>query len=161
MIVENSSLVITISNQPFEPFTYRNGFTASVYYAVRIGYNIGSDNLFTEIDSYPAQSDSNCTTLILSCTNNTLSIPLTFLTASKTVEISSPVTVQVQEKFGYITPDIEAYPKTAFVFKGESSGWSNVQTISLNDVSALPAPSIPELSLPVILPLLLSSFTLL
>jgi hypothetical protein len=158
-IIENSSLVITITNQPFESFTYRNGFTASVYYDVKIGYNLGSDNLFTEVEGYPAQSNSNYTMVILPYFNNSLMIPLTFFTPSKTVEIASPVTVQVQEKIGYITPDIESYPKTAFIFTGESSGWSDTQTIPLNDVSALHVPSTPKFSSIVILPLLLSSFT--
>jgi hypothetical protein len=159
-LVENSSLVITITNQAFEQFTYRNGFTASVYYDIKIGYTFGSDNLSAEIDCYPAESNSNYTTLILPCINNTLSTPLTFLTAQKTVEIASPVTIQVREKIGYITPDIKSYPKTAFIFTGESSGWSDTQTISLSDVSALPAPSVPEVSLPLILSLVLCLFSI-
>jgi hypothetical protein len=161
IIVENSSLVIAITNQPFEPFKFRNGFTAAVYYDIRIEYNIGSNALFTELDGYPAQSDSNLTTISLLYINNTISLPLTFLTASKAVEINSPVSIQIQEKIGYITPDIGVYPKTAFVFTGNLSGWSIAQTISLNEVSALPTPSVPEFSGLVILPLLLSSFSVL
>jgi hypothetical protein len=160
-LVQNSSLVITIINQPFTPFTYKNGFTATVFYDIQIGYHLTSDEAYSEVDGYPAQVDSNYTTITLPLANNTIQMPATYLTlGSKTLEIDSPVSIQVQTRIGYIVPDINSYPKTAFVFRGELSEWSSAQTITLNQLSDLPSPSVPEFSWLVVLPLLLSSFSI-
>ena len=156
-LVQNSSLVITITNQPLTPFTYQNGFTATAFYDIQIGYHLMSDEAFTEVEGYPAQVDSNYTTITLPLVNNTIQMPATYLTlGSKTLEIDSPVSIQVQTRIGYIVPDINSYPKTAFVFRGELSGWSSAQTITLNQQSSLPSPSIPEFSWLTILPILLT-----
>jgi hypothetical protein len=156
-LVQNSSLEITITNQPFPPFTYQNGFTETAFYDIQIVYHLMSDEAFAEVDGYPAQVDSNYTMITLPLVNNTMQMPATYLTlGSRTLEIDSPVSIQVQTRIGYIVPDINSYPKTAFVFRGELSGWSNAQTITLNQQSSLPSPSVTEFSWLTILPILLT-----
>ena len=81
------------------------------------------------------------------------------LRTENSVFVDTKFSVEVEAIIGF--PGRQAVPpQFPYVVYGETSGWSNAETITVPSSSAspTPSPSIPELSWLVIVPLLLSVF---
>jgi hypothetical protein len=154
--VENKTIEIKIKNQPFEPFYNANGQAINLYYNIRIkGYfEQNWTEVYRPVYGFPLQStDSDYTVL-----------SYTWVEQGETQIGSSMITLrngaqadfQVEAMIGYIAdsgPYSDRSPRE--YFEGETSGWSNTQSITIGEVSASisPSPTVPEFPIRVILPL--------
>ena len=159
--VDNRTLEFRIKNQPFTPFhdSY-SSFDIILYYNVRMKGHFEENwtNLYLMDDSHPQQStiDYTLIPLALGASSNT---PLRWLPSNATVDF------QVQAMIGYFHRDASTF-WAPWVFDGETSGWSNTQTIAIPETStsispspnSTPTPTVPEFPILVILPLFLSMF---
>jgi hypothetical protein len=140
--VDNRSLQFTIKNQPFAPYTDSNGTHIGLYYNFRIKGAYG-----TEWDYYPfapngwttrryggmfggnstespadlAQSNSEYTTI-------TIQIPGVYR-----VPAEAQLEVQAQALIGHMEPTDYMMAGHVYAFTGESSGWSNTQTLTISE----------------------------
>jgi hypothetical protein len=130
---DSKTIQVTIANQP--------SLNHSLFYNVRYRVNSGNwMDIYTMDDAYPPQSDSEYTiiSVYLHPQGNTTIVPT-----------NSIVDVQVETMSGYIhrdynpnhTSQLDMYP---YVFTGETSEWSNTQTITISDDSVSPSPTVPE-----------------
>ena len=149
--VDNRSLQFTIKNQPFVPYTDSNGTHIGLYYNFRIKGAYG-----TEWDYYPfapngwttrryggifwgnstespadlAQSNSEYTTI-------TIQIPGVYR-----VPAEAQLEVQAQALIGHMEPTDYMMAGHVYVFTGESSDWSNTQSITISESQTqTPSPS--------------------
>jgi hypothetical protein len=141
---DSKTIEVTIANQP--------SLNHSLFYNVKYRINNGNwKDIYTNDDAYPPQSDSDYTIILVPLHpqgNNTL------------VPANSILDVQVEAMIGYIhrgynpnhTSQLDMYP---YVFTGETSGWSNTQTITLSDNSVSSTPNVPEFPFILIVCLLL------
>jgi hypothetical protein len=134
--VENKSIEITISNQPFATYTDAEGNHINLYYNVRVKGHFEENwtELFTNsgeypsLGSYPEQDyKSHCTVF---------SIPEAYPS-------NAQVDFQVEALAGYFTKVyLGNTPEYRNIFTGESSDWSDTQTLTI------PAPSPTPTSAP-------------
>jgi hypothetical protein len=130
---ENKSIVITIKNQPFTHY-YDNGTPIGLFYDVRFKGSFQeywrqayeAPNSFTpkylNDDSLPEYTE--------------ISFPLENFAFAGEIPKSGEVNFQVQALIGYRTYYRESwYFMDAYdvTFTGESSGWSNTQTITIGE----------------------------
>jgi hypothetical protein len=118
--------------------------------------------LYRPSDGYPTQSDAEYTVISLGTLGEN---GLSLATNAKMIDVPSggKVDFQVEAMIGYVsrvynsnaTGMFDLYP---WRFTGETSGWSNTQTITIGEISAspTPTPTVPEFPILVILPLFLS-----
>jgi hypothetical protein len=141
--IQYSTVKIIIKNQPFT----NQSLEDKLYYNVRIKPHNYPDSYWLELfhagaDGYPIQTLSNYTTIPLAVEG----------TQAQGTIISTGATtdIQVEAMIGYIgrnnTMDPYPYP---YVFFGETSGWSNIQKVTLPPknaftVSPSPSPTVPE-----------------
>ena len=131
--VEYSAVVITIRNQPFSPSFSTEGRQISFfYYNVRIKDHHQSDNYWNELyrvdEGFLPPSKSNYTNIPIPV-EGVQNVGIVIPTGTQT-------DIQVEAMIGSIgrqfnpnaTSQIDMYP---YVFTGETSGWSNIQTITL------------------------------
>ncbi len=155
--VENSSIVITILNQPFTPYIIDNyGNRVNLLYNVRMKGQFTDvwTNLYNNLEDHPLSSGSEYTVLTFPVNSNASN--------SLTIPIGSQVDFQVQAMIGY-GQVFEGFG-TPLIFHGNTSGWSDTQTVTIpaSSTSASPSPTptstpaVPELSWLVIVPLFLS-----
>ena len=150
---EWDSIVVNIENQPFTPYKDSNGNQIELFYNVRSKGH--SSEIWVERhnaeEGFPKPLDSAYRTV-----DYTVDLP-----------VNAQVDFQVQAFIGYNTRITDAWTPFGeeyhYVFNGESSGWSNTQTISIADSSVSsstpdPSPTVPELSWWAIVPLLLAVF---
>ena len=144
------TLELTIENQPFTTY-YEGIWEITLQYNIRTKGNYSEDwiELYSPSGWCPPQSDSEHTVISLGTLGeNGLSID----TNTKMIGVpsGSQVDFQVEAMIGYIhrvynssaTDHFEMYP---WVFTGEKSGWSNIQTIAIPS-SSTPSPSqVPSL----------------
>jgi hypothetical protein len=166
--IENkSSIQFTIKNQPFD----RSLNYSFLYYNLR--YRVNASNwseVYKPDDGYPAQSNSDFTVLSFSSSSEyegyfldiSTNPPWSFAIIAPA---NSVLDVQAEALIGYIhrvfnpnaTDQLSMYP---YVFTGETSGWSNAQTITIPETapspSVTPSPSIPEFPT-MILPILMAA----
>lgn len=179
-LVDNRTLVFTIKNQPFTTYKDSHGNEIGLYYNFRVKEHSGSQWYY-----YPFEPKGTTKWLYGILTMGILSGP--FFNSSKsenttayvnfysffnthTVPSNSQLDVQVQAKIGQIILDYTGLRAgSGYNFTGNSSNWSNTQTITLTEgststdissspsatPSATPAPTtaVPEFPLLVILPL--------
>lgn len=133
---------LTIKNQPFDR---NNTYHYSFFYNVRTRINDGNwSDVYTPEDGYPTQSDYDYTVLSFSSTGNGDGYFID--TASRYNGIYAPsnakLDFQVQAMIGYRKRSWEFIggQMLPYVFEGETSGWSNTQTITISD-SATPTPT--------------------
>ncbi|HLN46463.1 MAG TPA: hypothetical protein VK209_12225 [Candidatus Sulfotelmatobacter sp.] len=149
---ENTSTIqFTIKNQPFDKSLNR-----SLYYNIR--YRINGSNwkeVYRPDDGFPSQSHSNYTILEFSSSNEydgyfldtSTSPPWSFTIIAPN---NSILDVQAKAMIGYIhrvpnsnfTSQLDMYP---YVFSGETSDWSNTQTITI-PISSQPENPTPNQS---------------
>jgi hypothetical protein len=165
----NKTIELSIKNQPSYP---NYGF----FYNVRMRINDGNWSLLYSIDDVPIQSTGEYTNLSYPSFQPVVEYQYDLGDRIQDLFAGDKVDFQVQAKIGSIhrtfnpnaANQLEMYP---YVFTGEVSGWSSIQTIIIPDDNALPSTSspsstitpstsIPEFPLLVILPLLfaVSSF---
>jgi hypothetical protein len=141
--VDNQTMIFTVKNQPFTPYNDSSGRNIEFYYNFRYKGHFGTVwsyypfNLngfstghyggidFTQFTYYPA-SDSDFT--VTSIDLSTLGIP-----------DNGQVDFQVQAQFGYITDTSSAFASrvygAVYSFTGQSSDWSNTQTVTVGQTS--------------------------
>jgi hypothetical protein len=151
---------LTIKNQPFESYT-DNGQTISLYYNVH--FKLHDSDSWTAMyycgDVFPTHSDSQDITLIyplqLTVYDNTSYYLLKergglYYLLSQ-VPFNDQMDFRVQAMEGVLT---------SASFTGQTSDWTNVQTLTIPGPSALsdptPAESVPELSWFMVLPLFIA-----
>jgi hypothetical protein len=149
--VENNSIQVRIKNQAFNLFDITengNSWTVNLYYNIRIRGHFAEQSqdwieLYRASDGYPHQwSDSEYTIL---------SYPLgvgshTYL-GTKMIDLKAgdKVDFQVEAMSGYIHREVTSIPGAGWIFTGETSGWSNTQTITIPTTSSPgSSPTIPE-----------------
>ena len=164
--VENRSFEFIIRNQPFTPYVDSQGNNIHLFYNLRFKGHFGTEwmyfpfldngqgagrsgaSLFTFYNPDLAASDSAYTTLLES-------IPVLFNPPdNKLPSIGDEVDFQVQALTGYISSQGDGFYSLA----GQSSSWSNTQTITIlaPSTSPNPSPTIPELSWLGVIPLMVS-----
>jgi len=149
--VDNRSLQFTIKNQPFTPYTDANGTQIGLYYNFRVKGAYGTEwnyypfapngvttrrygGLFggnsTESPADLVQSNSEYTTI-------TIQIPDLY-----NVPMEAQLDVQAQALIGYMVPSDYMMSGHVYAFTGESSDWSNTQTLTIGESqTATPSPA--------------------
>jgi hypothetical protein len=150
--VENRSIEFTFKNQPFAPYTDSSGNNIQLYYNFRFKGNYGEAWTYYPEDSngrsvihygggiqvddtqlypplYPA-SNSDYTVVLLRL--GLLGPPV----GSQEIPDGVEVDFQAQALIGYFDRNDYGY----YIFTGESSDWSNTQTITIGE-SQTPTPS--------------------
>jgi hypothetical protein len=156
--IEARTIEIRIKNIPFTPFEIKNG---SNIYNAQFCYNIRFKGHFEEEwhEAYNPNvngllgRDSGIET-VFSRQGEYSSIEGLKLTAQgmyTTFPPNAQIDFQVEAMIGYIHHVI-AMPFSADVFEGQTSGWSNTQTLT---IPASSTPEIPEFPSGIILPLLI------
>lgn len=124
--VENKTIVLTMKNQPFTPYTDTNSNRIRLYYNIRIKGQFTED--WTELWRKDA-SDSDYTTTYYLYGKDAVKDILTQITSGYKVEF------QVQAAIGHIEshhhPDAPYYFGWYDVFTGETSDWSSTQTLTI------------------------------
>ncbi|MGD0070025.1 MAG: hypothetical protein ABSB71_00485 [Candidatus Bathyarchaeia archaeon] len=150
--VDNESIVITITNQPFVSFIDNiNGspWNISLFYDVREKGHFAenwTNVYFTE--DMPIESGLQYTVLTYPVTHYS-NAPDSYTLGDIMVQIPAggQVDFQVEALIGYSHRIIEM-PWNPWVFEGQTSGWSNTQTITIpatsTSASPSPTPTIPE-----------------
>ena len=123
--IEYSAVKIIIKNQPFSNQT--NG--DYLYYNVRIKPHNYPDSYWLELfyagaDGYPIQTLSNYTTIPLPVEGAQV--------LGTTIPTGATTDIQVESMIGHIGRNQTMIPYPyPYVFFGETSGWSNTQTVTL------------------------------
>jgi hypothetical protein len=150
--VQNRSIEVIIKNQPFTPYEDSNGNSIDLYYNVRSKGHYG-DNWYYYPYYFRAlpiiAMDNDYTILSFGLDghkDDQYSFGLGDLSAGSQVDF------QVQASIGYYSNPLYEITLEYNVFTGETSGWSNTQTLT---VSASSTPEIPEFPSWIILPLLI------
>ena len=172
--VHNSSITVRVTNQPFTPYMDANNNTVQLYYGVRWKGQY-TDTWEGSAEGIKASSGFY-TDIPLGFTSNTYGWG--GVAAINWHALGNPVDIQVEALEGYATQTqnstLENLIQSITVLA--SSGWSSTQTIIASNVSTSPTPTIspsaatpsptpnftspiPEFSWLVILPLLLSVFS--
>jgi hypothetical protein len=139
--VDNESIVVTIKNQPFVSFMDTvNGepWNISLFYNIEMKGHY-AENWTDQYPEdpwypwYPANSNSNYT--IISNTYGNYSI-------LGDIPSGAQVDFQVEALIGYIDRDFShGFFDAPYVFNGQTSGWSNTQTITIGSTSTSPTPN--------------------
>ncbi len=161
--VENKSIELTIKNQPFTPYMQNGQFYISIFYNVKEKGNFAQN--WTEIYSagrgYLIPDKGSYTMVSYSLTQNEFPF-WDHVTNGGTIDF------QVQALAGYTyverySNDGQFLPNPGYYFEGQTSDWSNTQTITIPETSSsaspTPTPTVPEFPALAILPLLLSIFS--
>ena len=132
-----TTLELTIKNQPFDE---DNIYNYSLVYNVRIRtFDENWTALYNAEDGYPPQSDSVLT--VLSYVSGEIAYypgenyPLAPSKEVGRIPSYGQVDFQVQAMIGYRTRSWKFYggQMLPYVFEGESSGWSNIQTVTIGE----------------------------
>lgn len=141
--VENSTIDLTIKNQPYTPILVHEGtsnWTASFYYNVRVKGHYADDwmNVYSPDTDYPKKSNSTYTVLTYSTRgDNGFDVGGRMLASNSGNQIDFQVQAMIGATHrGYsanATDQLDMFP---FVFDGETSVWSSTQTVIILDNSA-------------------------
>ena len=157
--IQYSTVNIIIKNQPFANQSDGNNF----YYNVRIKPHNYPDSYWLELfsagnEGFPIQTSSNYTIIPLPVEGSQV--------FGTTIPNGETTDIQVEAMIGHIGRNntMTPYPYP-YVFFGQTSGWSNTQTVTLPPkipftATTTSTPSVPELTWLVIVPLLLSVFSI-
>lgn len=134
LALENDKVVLTIQNQPFD---VHNSDNYSFYYDVRVMNAGGSWSSFRrDTEAYPTQSESNYTTFSYVIGKSQLFPSLTTLDGIP-IPPAGDASFQVMALVGTLD-ESWSYPDGSFSLglKGQVSGWSDSQTITLPSINA-------------------------
>jgi hypothetical protein len=148
----NRTIELTIKNQPFTSYQ-SNGQIINLFFNVRFKGHYAQNwtNMYYTEDYIVENYSSDHTKLSYSLGQISMD----------ELNPKGQVDFQVQAFIGSIHRDASTF-WAPWVFDGESSGWSNTQTITIPETSAsaspnpTPTPTVPEFSWYIILPLLAS-----
>ena len=159
-----TTITLTIRNQPFDAASqYPDGFFYNV--AISVDGKNWSELYHVEDaeDWYPQQSNSS-TTVLTYVAGETIYYPKDTSQGVSVIPKSGEVAFQVQAMIGHRDRGAFKNGFMPYVLVGESSDWSNTQTITIPASSTSPSPTatstVPELSWLVILPLLFTVFAI-
>jgi hypothetical protein len=181
--VENKSIEIIIKNQPFSQYMDSTGNRINLFYNITVKGHFGNTWNYAYNNPYRGllnASDSDYTIISMPIGHHSTvpsgGYPL------EGIDTGDSVDFQVQAQIGYYTiystgmfaGIIGGAMDFYYIFAGQTSGWSNTQTIAItatsistsssptaiptNTLSPAPSPTVPELSWLAIVPLLLSVF---
>ena len=153
--IQYSTVNVVIKNQPFSNQTNYDYF----YYNVRIKPHNYPDSYWHElfyagVDGYPIQTQSDYTVIPLSVEGSQVNWGI--------IPTGETTDIQVEAMIGHIGRNNTMFPYPyPYVFFGETSGWSNTQTVTLpekvpfsaSNISPSPSPSVPEFPIQIVLPL--------
>ncbi len=130
----NKTIEIKITNQPFK--TYYNesrDWNIKFYYNIQVKEHNTQEwiELYRPSDGYPHQ-DSELEYTTITYTSDRMGTKILTFSAGSKVEF------QVQAMIGYVHRDASSY-LAPWIFTGETSGWSETQTVTLN--IAFPSPT--------------------
>lgn len=157
--VENRTIELNIKNQPFTSYE-SNGQIINFYLNIRTKGHYAENwtTIYNPDFIYPTQSKSDYTKIAYSLDENEYPF-------WDNLNQSGLIDFQVQALIGYTfvkhySDDGQFIPFAPSVFTGETSGWSNTQTITIPETSTSvsPSPTVPELPILVILPLFLAMY---
>jgi hypothetical protein len=132
--VENKSIEVSIKNQPFTPYTDTDGKSINLYYNVRVKGHFEENwtELFSASGEYPSAG---------SYPKQDYGSQYTIVFYPRIVPSNGQMDFQVEALVGYYTRVyLGNTPAYHDVFTGESSGWSNTQTLTIS-ASQTPTPS--------------------
>jgi hypothetical protein len=157
-VPDNRSIELVIKNQPFTPVLVQKGTfngTASFYYNVRVKEHFEENwiTLYSAVgDPFPTQSSSD---------NTVMTFQLAYVSSESGYSLGSStrfsilsglpsnaqIDFQVQALIGCVARDYNprvTYQLDMFqwVFVGETSGWSNTQTLTVPVSAPSPAPTL-------------------
>jgi hypothetical protein len=137
--VDNSSLEIVIKNQQQFSSYESNGQIINFYYNVRTKGHYGQNwtNAYFLSDGLPTQSASDYTILSFPRYSDGFGT-----CGAGFVAPYGQVDIQVEALIGSIHRDASIF-WAPYVFDGQESGWSNTQTITLDEAAPPSAPSQP------------------
>lgn len=134
--VDNRTIVITIKNQPFTPFTDNDGNTINIFYNIRYKGTFGEE--WTRVYGVQRTVWYN-----FDDPDNIYGYRIQDYASQNTVVvISSPaqqgkMDIQVEALKGYTNQTYHDghifFTITGYTFYGEESGWSNTQTITIGE----------------------------
>jgi hypothetical protein len=170
--VENKTIELTIKNQPYTPTLFQRGtsnWTANFYYNVHFKGHFSKNWIPLYLIGDPFPTPSNSTYTVLSYPFGRVYQESPDSDSSTPTETASDIQIdfQVEAMIGAFyrgynasaTDQLGMYP---YVFDGETSGWSNTQTVTVPASSAssspTPTPTVPELPWLMVLPIFLSVF---
>jgi hypothetical protein len=123
------SVNITIKNQPFTPYTDQHGNKINLYYVIQWKEN--SSNSWQQTQIPLNESNSNYTSMNLALIRPEAELP------------TGQVDFQVEAVIGYITYIQGSIPQGEYIpptYTGEFSGWSNTQSIIVNNIPSSSPP---------------------
>ena len=130
--VQNNSVIVTIKNQPFTPTTEPDGNVTGLSYNVRVKGHF--EDGWTSLAGHVAASSSGYTDVAYGVGGNAENDILRY------VPDGGKLDFQVQACIGYYTRNMPSCYQYNDVFTGETSGWSNLQTVTVGE-SQSPTPS--------------------
>ena len=140
--VESRTIEVKIKNHPFTPYEIQdsagNSWTINFYFNIRIKGHFSEDwiELYRPSDGYPYQSDSDYTIFSYDWGGDADTI---LGTKMMRIPAGSQVDFQVEAMIGYVHRDGSISMWAPWVFEGETSGWSNTQTITIGETQT-PSP---------------------
>jgi hypothetical protein len=140
--VEGRKVSLVIENEPFVPSEYPVESHIEFYYNVRLNGAV----LYGASDGFPFQSDSEYTILSYNIAKDGDSKVGKLL-----MKLGNTLDFQVEAMTGFVHRDLSK-AMAPWVFTGETSGWSDTQTVNLSE-STQTNDSIPEFSSWIVLPI--------
>jgi hypothetical protein len=153
--VENKTTQIRINNQPFTPYEIQgkdHNWTINLYYNIHLKGHFSQNWGYYRL--YNGSSDGNLV--------QDYDSKYTVILIDSYLPSEGKMGFQIEALTGYehgVVPFVPGAPGTSRVITGESSGWSNIQTITIPSTSTSPSPNptptptVPEFSWLTILPL--------
>ena len=142
--IESRTIQVSIKNQPFTPYQIQdsngNEWTINLYYNIRIKGHFSENwtELYRGSDGYPCQYSKD--DVVLSYVLGEGDAYTDLGTISMKFPAGGQVDFQVEAMVGYVHREI-IIPVSGWVFTGETSGWSNTQTITIGTSTPTPTPS--------------------
>jgi hypothetical protein len=146
--VESRTIKFEIKNQPFTPYTIEdsagNSWTIAFYYNIRFKGHFEEDwtKMFLASDGYPHQHYQSDYTVFSYQGEYSITEGLEFEAGSISTRfpVDAEIDFQVEAMIGYVHRDESISTWAPWVLEGEKSGWSNTQTIKIEELQT-PAPT--------------------
>jgi hypothetical protein len=167
--IEARTIEIRIKNEAFTSFEVKLGtseWTASYQYNIRWKGHFEKDwhDIYGTSNGFLGREDGSETVYSNQGTySSSEGLKMDAQGMYTTFPPNSQLDFQVQAMIGFVHREVSAIPGGGWIFTGQTSDWSNIQTISIPDGSVsistsptpnpTPTPSVPEFSWLMILPL--------
>ena len=157
--IEARTIEIRIENEGFTPFEVKLGTSNwTVYFQYNVRWKGHSEKDWHEIYGasngfLPRDEGSETVYSNQGTYSSSEGLKMTTLGMYTTFPPNSQLDFQVQAMIGFVHRDPSLI---GWMFTGETSDWSNTQTLTIPETLISPSPNIPEVSPLAILPLLIS-----